>query len=203
MLGILLATDAVGKTHILKAFSGQLNNVWVLPGWALPLWKLRHDTGDGIYGVAFRRINALGKEAAEASQSLDDTPRGPANRERVAELERSRVRARRAQRAISAALLARIRDSTTVLNARGETVSLQHASLLGDASPGGMGDCCAPKLLHAAYTAGLKPVSMAEMWYGSSPPSGERIQGATYSACADRCQPLLGYQLCGLDAGHS
>ena len=32
--------------------------------------------------------------------------------------------------------------------------------------PGGTGDCCAPKLLQYAYQHGLKPVCMAEFWWG-------------------------------------
>lgn len=200
MLGVLLAADKTEGVHTLKAFSGQLNNAWLVPGWAGPLWTLRHDTDDGIYATAFERITELGNQAAEAQASLDATPRSPATRRQVAALESARVSARREQRAISAELLTRIRASMVVRNARGDAVTLQEASLLGDASPGGMGDCCAPKLLHAAYVAGWKPLAMAEMWIGSPPASGERIEGATYSACADRCQPLMGFQLCGLDA---
>ena len=203
MLGILLASDTAGQTHVLKAFSGQLNNCWVLPGWAPPLWQLRHDTGDGVYGMAFQRIIALGRDAADAQAQLTATPRSPANRQAVASLEQSRIRARRSQKAISAALLARIRSSMEVRNARGDATPLAQASLLGDASPGGVGDCCAPKLLNAAYAAGLKPVAMAETWFGSPPPSGEREEGRTYDACAERCQPLLGFMLCGLEEAGS
>ena len=34
--------------------------------------------------------------------------------------------------------------------------------------PGGTGDCCAPKLLQYAYQNGLKPLCMAEFWWGPS-----------------------------------
>ena len=34
--------------------------------------------------------------------------------------------------------------------------------------PGGTGDCCAPKLLQYAYQQGLKPVCMAEFWWGAT-----------------------------------
>ena len=36
--------------------------------------------------------------------------------------------------------------------------------------PGGTGDCCAPKLLQYAFQHGLKPVCMAEFWWGAPPP---------------------------------
>jgi hypothetical protein len=198
MLGVLLAVDSAGKTHTLKAFSGQLNNQWVVHGWAPPLWTLRHDTEDGIYAEAMQRITDLGQQAHDAQAVLDATPRTPDTRTTVADAEQRRVHARRAQRAASAELLARIRSSMVVRNFRGQTASLQEASLLGDASPGGTGDCCAPKLLNAAYAAHLRPVSITEVWFGSPPPSGGRVEGETYAACAERCQPLLGYMLCGL-----
>ncbi|KAL6764260.1 hypothetical protein V8C86DRAFT_2478501 [Haematococcus lacustris] len=42
--------------------------------------------------------------------------------------------------------------------------------------PTGTGDCCAPKLLHAASKQGLLPLSLVEWWYGS-PPSSNTPQG--------------------------
>ncbi|MCI2129218.1 MAG: RluA family pseudouridine synthase [Sphaerochaeta sp.] len=36
MLGVLLARDASGSPHILKAFSGQYDGRWVIPGWVPP-----------------------------------------------------------------------------------------------------------------------------------------------------------------------
>jgi tRNA pseudouridine32 synthase/23S rRNA pseudouridine746 synthase len=62
--------------------------------------------------------------------------------------------------------------------------------------PTGTGDCCAPKLLHCAAVHNLKPLAMAEFWWG--PPSGDKIQGEFYGACGDRCQPLMGFLLSGL-----
>ena len=35
--------------------------------------------------------------------------------------------------------------------------------------PGGTGDCCAPKLLQYAFSHGLRPICMAEFWWGPSP----------------------------------
>ncbi|MEG4457543.1 pseudouridine synthase [Microcoleus sp. N9_A1] len=62
--------------------------------------------------------------------------------------------------------------------------------------PTGTGDCCAPKLLHYAAVHNLKPLAMAEFWWG--PPSGDKMQGEFYGACGDRCQPLMGFLLSGL-----
>ena len=60
-----------------------------------------------------------------------------------------------------------------MLNAKGEERELidifreyTHAM-----PPAGAGDCCAPKLLQYAYLHHLRPVCMAEFWWGESPAS--------------------------------
>ena len=65
--------------------------------------------------------------------------------------------------------------------------------------PGGTGDCCAPKLLQYAYSQGLKPVCMAEFWWGASPKSLIRHHGQFYPACSGKCKPVLAWMLQGLD----
>ena len=65
--------------------------------------------------------------------------------------------------------------------------------------PSGSGDCCAPKLLQYAYLHGLKPVCMAEFWWGPSPKSEVRHHGQFYPACRGKCKPVLTWMLQGLD----
>ena len=65
--------------------------------------------------------------------------------------------------------------------------------------PGGTGDCCAPKLLQYAYQHGLKPICMAEFWWGPSPKSAIRHHGEFYPACRGKCLPVLTWMLQGLD----
>lgn len=88
-----------------------------------------------------------------------------------------------------------------LLNARGESRSLSEIFIdtpMG-IPPSGAGECCAPKLLHAAYQRGWYPESIAEYWYGK-PKEGEvRIHGAHYPACRGKCLPVLGWMLRGLD----
>lgn len=61
--------------------------------------------------------------------------------------------------------------------------------------PTGSGDCCTIKLLHAAFSQGLKPISMAEFFFGSSP---NREHLAFYGPCDQKCKPIL-KQMLGLD----
>lgn len=69
--------------------------------------------------------------------------------------------------------------------------------------PGGTGDCCAPKLLQYAYQHGLKPLCMAEFWWGPSPKSEIRHHGEFYPACRGKCKPVLTWMLQGLDVDSS
>lgn len=109
------------------------------------------------------------------------------------------LRARR--RADSEALQQWLFDNFRLLNARGESRSLSEifAGTTMHVPPSGAGECCAPKLLQAAYVRGWRPVSMAEYWYGQ-PKGGEvRIHGGHYPACRGKCLPVLTWMLQGLD----
>ena len=65
--------------------------------------------------------------------------------------------------------------------------------------PAGAGDCCAPKLLQYAYLHRLRPVCMAEFWWGESPASEIRHHLHYYPACRSKCLPILTHMLKGLD----
>ena len=65
--------------------------------------------------------------------------------------------------------------------------------------PAGAGECAAPKLLQYAYLNGLKPIALAEFWWGQPPPSAIRKHGRYYPACRGKCGPILGHMLGGLD----
>ncbi|HSF74964.1 MAG TPA: pseudouridine synthase, partial [Microcoleus sp.] len=96
---------------------------------------------------------------------------------------------------LSRQLQTQMHAAYTLVNFLGKSRSL--SSLIPTNSiPTGTGDCCAPKLLHYAAANNLKPLAMAEFWWG--PPSGDKIQGEFYGACGDRCQPLMGFLLSGL-----
>ena len=88
-----------------------------------------------------------------------------------------------------------------MLNAKGEERDLidifreyTHAM-----PPAGAGDCCAPKLLQYAYLHHLRPVCMAEFWWGESPASEIRHPLHYYPACRSKCLPILTHMLKGLD----
>lgn len=105
------------------------------------------------------------------------------------------IRALKQQRkALSRQLQAQIHAKSLLTNFAGQSLPL--ISLMPSGIPTGTGECCAPKLLHYAATIGLKPLAMAEFWWGSS--TTNKIQGQFYGACEERCQPLMGFLLSGL-----
>lgn len=65
--------------------------------------------------------------------------------------------------------------------------------------PGGTGDCCAPKLLQYAYEHGLRPLCMAEFWWGATTKTELRQHLNYYPACRGKCKPILIWMLQGLD----
>lgn len=103
------------------------------------------------------------------------------------------------RREYSRQLQAQMHTHYRLTNFAGETVFLQNL-MPGGSMPTGTGDCCAPKLLHYAASQGWTPLAMAEFWWGPSTTSGDRVQGEFYGACADRCQPLMGFLLGGAQA---
>ena len=117
-----------------------------------------------------------------------------------ADMQIHRLKQRR--KALSRHLQTQMHVAYSLTNFAGQTASLQE--LMSDgALPTGTGDCCAPKLLHYAATHKLKPVALAEFWWGASLPTGDKIQGKFYGACAERCQPIMGFLLSGLSAQKS
>ena len=64
--------------------------------------------------------------------------------------------------------------------------------------PAGSGECAAPKLLQYAFANHLKPIAMAEFWWGISPNSAIRKHKNYYPACQGRCKPILTHMLNGI-----
>lgn len=65
--------------------------------------------------------------------------------------------------------------------------------------PSAAGECAAPKLLQFAYQNKLKPIAMAEFWWGKAPKSEIRKHGSFYPSCRGKCEPILNHMLVGLD----
>lgn len=101
----------------------------------------------------------------------------------------------------SAALQQQLFDQYQFLNQAGERKSLIpiFANTVQGKPPAGAGECAAPKLLQYAFLHQLRPVAMAEFWWGQSPKSAIRKHGQFYPACRGKCEPILAHMLKGIE----
>lgn len=65
--------------------------------------------------------------------------------------------------------------------------------------PAGSGECAAPKLLQHAFLNDLKPIAMAEFWWGEAPTKEIRKHQQFYPACQGKCKPILTHMLDGIE----
>ncbi|MCW5313567.1 RluA family pseudouridine synthase [Nostoc sp. KVJ3] len=135
-------------------------------------------------GIERRQLKRQQNEVLQPLQELI-----AATDARISELKQQR-------KALSRQLQAQMHATYSLTNFSGRSRSLQQ--LMPGGLPTGTGDCCAPKLLHYAATHNLKPLAMAEFWWGASSVNQDKIQGEFYGACIERCQPLMGFLLSGL-----
>ncbi|MGJ5640583.1 pseudouridine synthase [Formosa sp. S-31] len=111
------------------------------------------------------------------------------------------IQALKAKRAAqSAGLQKRLHEQYRFLNAEGETKDLLDIfkSTTSPMPPAGSGECAAPKLFQYAYENQLKPIAMAEFWWGASPKSEVRKHKQFYPSCRSKCEPILGHMMQGL-----
>lgn len=115
------------------------------------------------------------------------------------EQELAQLKQKRAQ--LSNDLQRRLHESYQFLNREGEEKSLipifEKTAL--KKPPAGAGECAAPKLLQYAFQHNLKPIAMAEFWWGAPPNTTIRKHGNFYPACQGKCEPILGHMLKGID----
>ncbi len=179
MFGVMVYRHPDGSTGTLRAFSGQYNGIWHVKGWAPPL----------VDEKIFQNISyGVEKEIKRIGRRIDVTPPS---------LERKNLVRRR--KSLSQQLMKDIHALYKLVNFRGQSSSLHGAFTGPKGIPTGTGDCCGPKLLHYAATHGLKPLGLAEFYWGKENKSGSRKHGRFYSSCKAKCQQILGFMLCGLE----
>jgi tRNA pseudouridine32 synthase / 23S rRNA pseudouridine746 synthase len=98
------------------------------------------------------------------------------------------------RKAHSQALQNQLFEAYKFLNSSGQTKT---PNQLFDNPPAGAGECAAPKLLQYAYTHQLKPLAIAEFWWGAPTSLGntKRIHQQFYPACDEKCSRILDWML--------
>jgi tRNA pseudouridine32 synthase / 23S rRNA pseudouridine746 synthase len=167
--------------------------------------KRRHTATDAALANSARdattQLRAQESRRDKAERRVLDAAHAAEHRALAARLrvvERRLAAFERLRRMVCRRLMQRIHDTYRTTNARGATRELR--ALFAPAEPpAGAGDCVAPKLLALAFDLGLRPIALAEFWWGAPPAGGGRVAGAFYPACRDKCGPLLPFMTEGLD----
>jgi hypothetical protein len=180
MFGVLECLDENGATVVLRAFSSLHDGVRTIDGWVPPILS------DEIFDTLVRPGQIEIKRLTAEMKVLDPSSG-----------ERKELASKRRQ--ISQTLMPQIHERYQLRNFRGESRLLKDAFNRPQGLPGGVGDCCGPKLLQHAANTRLKPIGLAEFYWGGPHLSGKRQPGSFYPCCEEKCQPILGYMLCGLE----
>ena len=228
MIGVLVCKDLKGNQKTLKAFAGAVNGKWELRGWSPSVGGKGTSPNDLPEYVRIQTVqNELQQvqNDLEARLVVEETNK-KSNSEfgeliaKTTQFELTQLIRKRRQLALSA--LDEMRKHQCVSNFRGETDVLQEifarsSSGSGSGSqssgspnynnyneipnqqrikmPAGVGACCATKLLADAARQDLHPMSIAEIFVGDT---FAKDDGLFYDACKERCQPVLGFMLCGI-----
>ncbi|MCM8534241.1 MAG: hypothetical protein NE330_23965 [Lentisphaeraceae bacterium] len=179
MFGVLECRDKDQNSIFLKAFSCQYNGEWLVESWCEPCLDVKsfHDAVDLVDST----IKELGKKIENESDI-----------HKAQELKAARKK-------ISQKHMKEIHSLYKFNNFRGESAGVFDAFVHSRGIPTGTGDCCAPKLLNYAAKQNLKPISIAEFYYGKENKSGKRQHKHFYTSCLERCEPILGFILCGVE----
>ena len=194
MFGVLIVSGPTPALGFLAAYAGLLagRNDW---DWFVPpIYDAQQP--DGHFKQTEAKISALNKEI-ESLETTNTQHLSP-NTQRVLTLKHQRKQ-------MSNDLLLWLFEQYNLINYKGEVCNVvdiwrdYHNSpkLLRKfpLPPGGTGECCAPKLFQYAFQHGLKPLAVAEFWWGESPKREIRHHFQFYPACNGKCKPILSWQL--------
>lgn len=117
------------------------------------------------------------------------------------ELEQAVTAIQKERQSRSSSLQNLLFEQYQIKNSEGNTKPLQEVfePTPQHTPPAGSGDCAAPKLLQYAFNHNLKPLTLAEFWWGESPKSEVRQHKNYYPACIGKCEPILNWMLTGLE----
>ena len=184
MFGVLVCAPKTpgGENIILKAFSGQYNGVWNAENWVPPILD------SAVFAEAVAAADPLIKKLGAEIESCGSSSE-----------KEGLIKARKK---LSHRHMNEIHEMYTIRNFAGGTIDLFTLFADKPGIPAGTGDCCAPKLLNHAALMGYSPLSLAEFFWGRENRSGTKQHACFYPPCREKCEPLLGYMLHGLDSGN-
>ncbi len=183
MFGVLVVKNEKSELGYLAAFSGKLAGTYHHTGFVPPVYDAL--TAGSFLNVGMTELSRINQEILALTE-LNATQ----NKQQIDLLLERR-------KSNSIALQAKLFDQFYFLNQAGKTRNLREL-FRGNANnnpPAGAGECAAPKLLQYAFQHKLKPLALAEFWWGQSPKSAYWKHGHFYPACREKCAPILSHML--------
>jgi tRNA pseudouridine32 synthase/23S rRNA pseudouridine746 synthase len=179
MFGVLVVQNAQKELGYLSAFSGKLANGNHHAAFVPPVYDALSE--GSFLNIGMRELAILGKEIEALAP----------NNKVLKEIRSTK----------SANLQSQLFDEYHFLNKAGDSKSLRAIFMdeLGQRPPSGAGECAAPKLLQYAFQNQMKPIALAEFWWGASPKSKHWKHRGFYPVCASKCQPILKHMLTGIE----
>ncbi len=178
MFGVMECHNEAGETVWLKAYSSLPGGYRKVPGW-VPMILSDQDFNEVVapqqpkIRQLTRRIEQLDKNALGRPKLIEE------------------------RQQISRELQTQLHFLYVFHNQKGEARTMKEAWFGHQGIPGGVGECCGPKLLTHAAKNHLKPISVAEFFWGDKNKEGEWLKPRFRICCSARCQPIMGFLLCG------
>lgn len=186
MFGVLVVKTRQNETGYLAAFSGKLGGTNHHAKFVPPVFDSLIENNFLNQGMA--ELNNMNQKIFEEGELKSE---GYQNRISILKTVR---------RNHSNALQKELFNNYHFLNQNGEEKSLN--DLFAKASyknpPAGAGECAGPKLLQYAFQHQMKPLAIAEFWWGKSPKSIQWKHKKFYACCKEKCEPILAHMLDGI-----
>lgn len=182
MFGVLVVRDRGDEIGFLRGFSGMVGGRWFIDGFAPPLFD--GEARDAFWPAGEAELGVMTRRIGETTG-----------------MERRALVQRRAAR--SRELWAQLMRTYRCADANGVVRTVEEL-FAPAAAPGGAGDCAGPKLVGWAHGLGLRPLALAEIWWGASSResnregSVERTHRSFHVPCARKCGPVLAHMLRGV-----
>lgn len=184
MFGVLVVQNQQKKIGYLAAFSGKLAGKNHHDKFVPPVFDTLAE--DGFLNIGMQELSLLNDEI----RLLE-----------FANADRGKIQSLKAARKkYSNALQSEIFEHYHFLNRAGDEKSLTELFTAFNYKnpPAGAGECAGPKLLQYAFMHKLKPLALAEFWWGLSPKSNQWKHKEFYACCKEKCEPILAHMLGGI-----
>lgn len=186
MFGVLVVRTKNNRIGYIAAYSGKIFNHFDINYFVPPVYNMFHN--DSFYVSGEKYTKSLNQEfiILQALQKLEF------NEERDKRISAIKVE----RQAISKSLQSKLFDHYRIINRSGNYENITTIFSQRHLTPkAGTGDCATIRLFQYAYTHGLEPRALGEFWWGADTPSKNRIHLSHYTACTEKCAPVLDFML--------